>query len=57
LGVRRGGAINVEQQDAVVLDEDFQMQQVEENGRGADEDMREVGRVDLTEIARKKAVL
>ena len=40
-----------------MLDEDFQMEQVEENRGRADENVRQVRRVDLAEIAWKKAIL
>lgn len=40
-----------------MLDQDFQVKEVQENGGGADENVRQVGRVDLAEIARKEAIL
>lgn len=40
-----------------MLDEDFQVEQVQEDSGGADEDVGEVGGVNLAEIAREEAIL
>ena len=40
-----------------MLDQDLEMQEVEEDGGGADEDVWEIGRIDLAEIAREEAIL
>jgi hypothetical protein len=57
LRVRVGRAVGVEDEHAVVLDQHAQVQQVDEDGRWADQDVREQARVDLAQVAREEAVL
>ena len=40
-----------------MLDEDFEVKEVEEDGGGADEDVRQVGRVDLAQVAGEETEL
>lgn len=40
-----------------MLDEDFEVEEVEENRRRSNEDMWKVRGIDLSQIARKQAVL
>jgi hypothetical protein len=40
-----------------VLDEDLEVEKIEEDGRRADEDVWEVGRIDLAEIAWEETIL
>ena len=57
LGVGVGGAVDVEDEDAVVFDEAAQVQEVDEDGGGADEDVGEDGGVDFAEVAGEEGVL
>lgn len=57
LGRRARRAVHVEEQHAVVLDQHAQVQQVEQDGLLAHEHVREVGRVDLAQVAGHEAVL
>lgn len=55
--MRVGGAVGVEDEDAVVFDQAAQVQQVDQDGGRANQNVWESGGVNLSKIAREEAVL
>ena len=50
--MRVGGSVSIKYQDTVVIDEAAYVQDLYEDGRRADENVRQRGRVDLSEVTR-----
>ena len=57
LGVGVCGAEDVEDEDAVVLDEHTEVKEIDEDRARSDENIWKEGRVDLAEVAREESVL
>lgn len=52
LGVGRLGPVDIEEEYTVMFDKNLEMEQVQENRRRADKNVREVGRVNLPQVSR-----
>ena len=55
--MRVGCSIRVEDQNTVVVDEATYVQNLDEDGGWTDKNMRQRGRIDLSEITREKTTL
>ena len=44
------GSVDIEEQHTIVFDKNLEMEQVQEDRRGSDENVRKIGRVNLSQV-------